>query len=83
MIEKKVSYTGQKQVDTLNSGIRIEEGKGRLVISESGTEMLVASKDGFVLNDGTDFRLILGKFPDGTIGLIISKPGEDVYSLFS
>ena len=27
-------------------------------------------------------RIILGKFPDGTYGLIISKPNKDVNSLF-
>lgn len=28
-------------------------------------------------------RIILGRFPDGTYGLIISKEGVDVLSLFS
>lgn len=28
-------------------------------------------------------RIILGRFPDGTWGLIISKEGEDVIRLFS
>ena len=32
--------------------------------------------------DGND-RIILGKFPDGTYGLIISKEGIDVKSLFN
>lgn len=27
-------------------------------------------------------RIILGKFPDGTYGLIVSSPGVDVNSLF-
>ena len=31
--------------------------------------------------NGTD-RIILGKFPDGTYGLIVSKEGIDVKSLF-
>ena len=32
--------------------------------------------------NGTN-RIILGRFPDGSYGLIISKPGVDVLSLFS
>ena len=32
--------------------------------------------------DGVD-RIILGRLPDGTYGLIISKPGVDVNTLFT
>ena len=32
--------------------------------------------------DGID-RIILGRFPDGQYGLIISKPGKDVKDLFT
>lgn len=65
-LDKTVSYTGQNQVDTLSSRLRIEEGKGYLVIY-----------------DGTVNRLIMGVLPDGSIGMVISKEGVDVFSVFS
>ena len=36
-----------------------------------------------IISDGSNSRIILGKCPDGTYGLVISKPGYDVMSLFS
>lgn len=36
-----------------------------------------------LVNDGTNNRIIIGLLPDGTFGLIISKEGYDVLSLFS
>jgi hypothetical protein len=33
--------------------------------------------------DGTDVRMIIGVLPDGTIGIAISKDGEDVIAAFS
>lgn len=82
-LDKDISYSGQQQIDTLDSGVRIEEGRNRLVISENNINMLVATKDGFVLNDGTHNRMIIGLMPDGNIGIVISKPGYDVYDIFS
>lgn len=35
-----------------------------------------------VLYDGNYYRMIIGVLPDGTVGMIISKPGVDVFSLF-
>jgi len=32
--------------------------------------------------DGVD-RIILGRMPDGTYGMVVSKPGVDVKSLFT
>lgn len=36
-----------------------------------------------VLFDGTVNRMIIGILPDGTIGIVISKEGIDVFSAFS
>lgn len=36
-----------------------------------------------LLFDGTVNRMIIGLCPDGTIGIVISKPGIDVLTLFS
>lgn len=35
-----------------------------------------------VLHDGTNYRMIIGILPDGTIGIAISKVGEDVFGAF-
>lgn len=60
-IVKSVRFKGQKKTDTLDSKIRIEEGNGRLIVT-----------------DGVKNRILIGKAPDGTYGLWISKPGYDV-----
>lgn len=36
-----------------------------------------------IINDGTDPRIIFGKLPDGTYGLVISEVGTDVTTVFS
>lgn len=36
-----------------------------------------------IINDGTNNRIIIGQFPDGNYGIVISKPGIDVNSIFS
>jgi hypothetical protein len=36
-----------------------------------------------VVSDGQTNRIIFGRLPDGTYGLVISKPGVDVIKLFS
>lgn len=36
-----------------------------------------------ILFDGTYNRMIIGVFPDGTVGIIISKPGIDVFDVFN
>ncbi len=32
-----------------------------------------------VVFDGTDHRMIIGLLPDGTVAIVISKEGEDVF----
>jgi len=54
-------------------------------------EKLTTVKDGFiqqqndknrwVVHDGDDYRMIIGTLPDGSIGIIISKTGEDVFDI--
>lgn len=64
-VTKHVVYKGQKKTDTLDSKLRIEQGNGRLIVT-----------------DGTNNRIVLGLLPDGSYGLVISKPGIDVLGLF-
>lgn len=49
----------------------------------SGQLRIEDGNNRMVLFDGTVYRLILGLLPDGTIGLVISKPGIDVFSAYS
>lgn len=56
---------------------------GNTQTSTLGGQIRIDDGNGrLVVYDGTYNRLILGTWPDGTIGLIISKPGIDVFSLF-
>lgn len=36
-----------------------------------------------ILFDGTTNRIIIGILPDGTVGMVISKEGEEVLDVFS
>lgn len=83
-IQTKITQPGNAQTTTLDGQIRLDEGSGRLIVTNAaGIEMVIVSQDGLLLSDGTDRRLILGVFPDNTIGLVVSKPGEDVVDAFS
>lgn len=35
-----------------------------------------------VISDGTNNRIIIGKLPDGSYGIVVSKPGIDVLNVF-
>ena len=35
-----------------------------------------------LVNDGTNNRIIIGLLPDGTYGIVISKPGVEVLTVF-
>lgn len=52
--ESNVSYAGKKSISTLGGQIRLEEGRGRLVIydSETGKEINVVDRSGYYLTDG-------------------------------
>ena len=96
-IQEEVSYTGQNNLGTLNSTVRIEEGKGRIVISDGVDEKVVGDRDGFTVNkgnisvqyggdgmilkNGTLTMLLLGIRPDNVPDLIIAKPGYDIYNI--
>lgn len=69
-LDKSVSYKGQKQVDTLTSKVRLEEGKGRLIVSdgenniglfgydEDGNVVVKVAKPGYNAESATDSQLI-------------------------
>ena len=35
-----------------------------------------------LISDGTNNRIIIGKLPDGSYGIVVSKPGIDVLNVF-
>lgn len=62
------STSGQKQIKPIQGKLVVEEGNSRIT-----------------LYDTTDnvYRMIIGILPDGTIGIAISKEGEDVFDAFA
>ena len=50
-LEKKVSYKGQEKVDTLSSRVRIEEGKGRIIVNDGQDNRMIigAAPDGKIV----------------------------------
>ena len=81
-IIKEITSKGQGGVSTLSGSIRLEEGRGRLVVYDSQTnnELTVLDRTGFLFSDGTDRRIKLGQYALD-VGLWISPPGEDVIDL--
>lgn len=70
------SQDGKVIIDYAQSVIKFLDPTGLI-------EMLKITKDGILLNDGTDRRMIIGVMPTGEIGVVISKQGEDVIDIFS
>lgn len=67
-IVKKAQYRGQAKTDTLDGGIRIEEGNNRIVGRDPDNKM----------------RLLLGPHPEGLPwALTITSEGYDVTELFT
>jgi hypothetical protein len=81
-IETEVTSRGQKSTSTLAGDIRLEEGRGRLVIYDPDTarELNVVDRTGYLFSDATDRRIKLGSHDD-EVGFWISKPSEDVIDL--
>ena len=81
-IIKEITTSGQSNISTLSGSIRIEEGRGRLVVYDSATnlELTTLDRTGFLFSDGTDRRIKLGSYA-ARVGLWVSKPGQDVITL--
>lgn len=57
---------------------------GQKIIGTNKGYLRIEDTNGYmVLFDGTDSRMIIGILPDGTVGIAISKEGEDVFEAFS
>lgn len=83
-IVKEITTSGQNTVSTLSGSIRLEEGRGRLVVydSISNIELTTLDRTGFLFSDGTDRRIKLGSYASEVV-FAISKTGEDVLDLLS
>lgn len=55
---------------------------GTITMNNGTVNFLTINDLGITLNDGTDNRILLGNFPDGTFGIVVSKPGIDVSQVF-
>lgn len=66
----------------------IRPSQGLVISNAQGLDVLTVGyqKQGnlaLVMNDGTVNRVMLGVFPDGSIGMIITKEFSDCYDVLS
>lgn len=60
------------------------KSEGQKLTPTLGGNLIIEQANGrLTLHDGTVFRMIIGILPDGTVGIAISKVGEDVFDAFS
>lgn len=84
--EGEVIHSGAESVATLSGDIRLEQGRGRLVVYDPITqrELNVVDRTGYLFSDASDRRIKIGSAPDdGRVGIWVSKPGEDVIEVIS
>lgn len=61
-----------------------QSNQGQKLTPTLGGNLILEQANGrLTLHDGTVFRMIIGILPDGTVGIAISKVGEDVFDAFS
>lgn len=82
--EAVISHSGSASISTLGGEIRIEEGRGRLVIYDPITqqELTVVDRTGFLFSDATDRRIKIGSYAL-RVGIWQSQEGEDVIDLLA
>lgn len=62
------STTGDPQIPTKEGQLVFENNKNRITLYDPEADV---------------YRMIIGILPDGTVGIAISKEGEDVFEAFS
>lgn len=60
---------------TSSGGKKVDVLSGNLVIDKSNNRML--------LDNTTEYRMMIGVLPDGDIGIVITKDGTDVFDVFN
>lgn len=63
----EVKEEGKQQVGALDGNVKIEQGNNYLTVYDEIEEV---------------YQIIMGRLPDGTIGFIITKTGEDAFEAF-
>lgn len=61
----EIKEEGKKKVDALDGNVKIEQGNNYLTVYDE--------------IEGV-YQIVMGRLPDGTIGLVIAKTGEDVFT---
>ena len=64
----EVKSEGQQQVGALDGNVKIEQGNNYMTVFDE--------------IEGV-YQIIMGRLPDGTIGFVITKTGEDVFEAFA
>jgi hypothetical protein len=84
--ESTVSFSGNKSFSTLSGQVRLEEGRGRLVVYDNNAvnPLTVVDNEGVHTYDGNTGKenTRLGRLPDGVYGLTTAKTGyglDDIY----
>lgn len=77
-----IKHDGAESTSTLSGDIRLEQGRGRLVIYDpsTGRELVNIDRTGFLFSDGSTRRIKLGSYAT-RVGFWMSKPGQDVITL--
>lgn len=75
-------YNSQGIVSTLDGSIQLQQSRGRLVVTDPATsvELTTLDRNGFLFNDGTRRRILLGKY-GLEVGFWLSPPDKDVIDL--
>jgi hypothetical protein len=80
---------GQTTMTVNGQGVQISGPTSSIILSDLTTQnpvMSLLGNDGYMLFANPTNKLnqiIIGKLPDGTYGMVISKPGIDVLTVFS
>lgn len=77
----EIIYKGQSSVSTLGGQIKLEQGRGRLVVYDpvSQRELNVVDSEGYTFADDQVRRIRIGLSPTrDRVGVWVSKPGIDV-----
>lgn len=83
----EVTHSGEASTSTLAGDVRLEQGKGRLVVYDpiTETQLQVLDIDGLKTYNGADGKEIVrvGRLPDGTYGFAVARNGHDISEAFS
>lgn len=81
--EEKITQPSQGLTGSLSGEILVDEGRGALVISENGQDVIVLSRQGLDFFNNAQLNDIrLGTMPDGGRYMLMMKDGYDIDDAF-